>query len=40
MFTAPPRTGKTTVVRRLIVLLQASEVPVGGFVTHKTQESD
>ncbi|SDM30152.1 nucleoside-triphosphatase [Nonomuraea jiangxiensis] len=38
LITAPPRTGKTTVVRRLADLLQAVGVPVCGFVSDELRE--
>jgi nucleoside-triphosphatase len=34
----PPRVGKTTVVRRLIALLQQANLPVGGFTTRELRE--
>jgi nucleoside-triphosphatase len=34
----PPRVGKTTVVRRLIGLLQQANLPVGGFTTRELRE--
>ncbi|MBF8193588.1 hypothetical protein ITP53_49530 [Nonomuraea sp. K274] len=38
MLTAPPRTGKTTVVRRLAELLRAADVPVRGFLSDEVRE--
>ncbi|MGI5288165.1 nucleoside-triphosphatase [Nonomuraea polychroma] len=38
LLTAPPRTGKTTVIRRLAELLQGAGVPVRGFVSDEVRE--
>ncbi|MEO3872964.1 nucleoside-triphosphatase [Nonomuraea sp. B12E4] len=38
LLTAPPRTGKTTVVRRLADLLRAADVPVCGFLSDEVRE--
>ncbi|TMR88940.1 DUF2478 domain-containing protein [Nonomuraea basaltis] len=38
MLTAPPRTGKTTVIRRLAELLAAAGVPVCGFLSDEIRE--
>ncbi|MFC5835659.1 nucleoside-triphosphatase [Nonomuraea insulae] len=38
LLTAPPRTGKTTVVRRLAGLLREADVPVCGFLTDELRE--
>jgi nucleoside-triphosphatase len=38
LLTAPPRTGKTTVIRRLAALLRAADVPVRGFVSDEVRE--
>ncbi|GAA3652358.1 NTPase [Nonomuraea antimicrobica] len=38
LLTAPPRTGKTTVVRRLAELLRATGLPVCGFVSDELRE--
>ncbi|MFG1706050.1 nucleoside-triphosphatase [Nonomuraea sp. M3C6] len=38
LLTAPPRTGKTTVVRRLAELLRAAGVPVCGFLSDEVRE--
>ncbi len=38
MLTAPPRTGKTTVIRRLAELLRAADVPVRGFLSDEVRE--
>ncbi|MEV4168857.1 nucleoside-triphosphatase [Nonomuraea sp. NPDC049709] len=38
LLTAPPRTGKTTVVRRLADLLRAAGVPVCGFLSDEVRE--
>ncbi|GAA2906145.1 NTPase [Nonomuraea rubra] len=38
LLTAPPRTGKTTVVRRLADLLRAAHVPICGFLTDEVRE--
>ncbi|MGP3958938.1 nucleoside-triphosphatase [Nonomuraea sp. 3N208] len=38
MLTAPPRTGKTTVIRRLAELLREAGVPVRGFVSDEVRE--
>ncbi|WP_433431551.1 nucleoside-triphosphatase [Nonomuraea sp. CA-141351] len=38
LLTAPPRTGKTTVIRRLASLLEAAGVPVCGFLSDEVRE--
>jgi nucleoside-triphosphatase len=38
LLTAPPRTGKTTVVRRLAEFLRAANVPVRGFLSDEIRE--
>lgn len=38
LLTAPPRTGKTTVVRRLAGLLRAAGVPIAGFLSDELRE--
>ncbi|HEX4813069.1 MAG TPA: nucleoside-triphosphatase [Nonomuraea sp.] len=38
MLTAPPRAGKTTVIRRLADLLRAADVPVRGFLSDEVRE--
>ncbi|MEV0619073.1 nucleoside-triphosphatase [Nonomuraea sp. NPDC050404] len=38
LLTAPPRTGKTTVVRRLAALLRAAGVPICGFLSDEILE--
>ncbi|MEU6719272.1 nucleoside-triphosphatase [Nonomuraea sp. NPDC046802] len=38
LLTAPPRTGKTTVIRRLAGLLRAADVPVCGFLSDEIRE--
>jgi nucleoside-triphosphatase len=38
LLTAPPRTGKTTVIRRLASLLGAAGVPVCGFLSDEVRE--
>jgi nucleoside-triphosphatase len=38
LLTAPPRTGKTTVVRRLLELLHEANVPVCGFLSCEVRE--
>lgn len=39
MLTAAPRTGKTTVIRRLAELLRAADVPVCGFLSDEIREN-
>ncbi|MGN9845989.1 nucleoside-triphosphatase [Nonomuraea sp. H19] len=38
LLTAPPRTGKTTVIRRLAELLRKADVPVRGFLSDELRE--
>ncbi|MEV5411377.1 nucleoside-triphosphatase [Thermopolyspora sp. NPDC052614] len=38
LLTAPPRTGKTTLVRRLAETLREAEAPVRGFLTDEIRE--
>jgi nucleoside-triphosphatase len=38
LVTGPPKSGKTTAVVRLVELLRAQAVPVGGFVTGEQRE--
>ncbi|MDP4508838.1 nucleoside-triphosphatase [Nonomuraea turcica] len=38
LLTAPPRTGKTTVIRRVAELLEGAGVPVRGFVSDELRE--